>query len=530
MWLFAAGCALGHQPCDPGETLPCACATGALGTAVCSSGGTPGPCRCEGSGACTPGRALSCGCEAGSGARSCEEGVLGPCACGAVGEACVPGVELRCTCEGGLVGRTRCEGGVLGPCEACMPPAASCVPGRTESCACGDTESGRRTCSIEGNFGPCVCASDGGVDAPPIDSPVDASVPCDPYVEACSCEEATPPSTPPLAMPAVTTNLGGGLETLVGMLPVAAGIVLVFPGELRLVDRYEGTVVARWTTTRTVASATADGDRLIVGEGGSLTILDAATLTPISEFRVTEACAEAVVMPCNRLLCGSSRAVERVIYTYDLDDGAELARSEPETYTGIPMLRVPGLEAILTATAALSPNEVYFHRLVGDELTLITDSPYHGHFDFSEVLAFVGHPATHVINQRGDLFRVDGCMRAPPGAFEPTDCLTVDGTLGTVAPEEFYVAIDGTADTLAAIACRRPVSTPWGLEACHLDRIDLETRAVVHRQAIPVEAAPGIALRLDPWTGASLISTPVRCPTPYPDDCYGWEARLVPLD
>lgn len=357
----------------------------------------------------------------------------------------------------------------------------------------------------------------------------DATVGCDPYEEACSCDEPEPPTVPTVPAPTVVVNLGGGEETLVDVLPLANGVAVVSYGEVRLVGR-DGRALSRWTTTRTIASATVDGERLIIGDGGALTILD-SSLVPTAEIRLTEQCSGAARMPCDRFLCASSRSVERVFYTYDLAGRVELARSSPQRHAGSPLIRVPGLEAFVTVTTTLSPAGVHFHRLDGDRAVLVAESPYHSEFEFSDVLTFHGDPATHLITHRGELFRLDGCSRAPLDSVGAPDCLTIDGILGTLRGDETYVALDARGDLLAAVACRGREPPDRGWMDCHLDRIDLARSVIESTRAAPLgPSVSGTRLRIDPWSGGVILATPRRCEEPYFGTCDGWEARLVPFE
>jgi hypothetical protein len=370
---------------------------------------------------------------------------------------------------------------------------------------------------------------DAGVTDAPTGDTSDATVWCDPYEEACTCDEPGPPGAPTLPAPTVLVNLGGGEETLVDVLPLANGVAVVLYGEVRLMGR-DGSALSRWTTTRTIASATVDGDRLIIGDGGALTILD-SSLVPTGEIRLTEQCSGAARMPCERFLCASSRSVERVFYTYDLAGRVELARSSPQRHAGSPLVRVPGLEAFITVTTNLSPAGVHFYRLDGDRAVLVAESPYHSEFEFSDVLTFRGDPPTHVITHRGELFRLDGCSRAPLDSVGAPDCLTIDGILGTLHAEETYVGLDARGDRLAAIACRSNEPPDGGWTGCHLDRIDLARNVIESSRAAPLSPSPsGTRLRIDPWSGGVILATPRRCEEPYFGTCDGWEARLVPFE
>lgn len=403
------------------------------------------------------------------------------------------------------------------------------MPGRVLACAC-DGGTGWRTCDEDGAFGPCECLPADAPPVPPSDAPpTDAPLPCNPYAgESCGCPEASPPDESVLPAPTRVVTLEGGEEGLVDVLPIEAGLVVALLGEVRLYGR-DGTRAHTWVTARTITNVATDGHRLVVANGGMLTVLD-GSLREVHELPVTERCTQGVLVSCDRYVCGTNRDRDRIFYTYDITTGVEVARSTPAPYTGVGMVRVPGVDAFLTMTVGYSPADWYYHRVEpSGEVVLIGDSPYHGDFPLTDVLAFIGRPAIHAISFAGDVFRLDRCVLGAPGTTPP-ECLV---TIGNVSPRPagtFYSALSPAGPgLLAGVWCAE--NTSGQLVGCSIDRVDLTTRDVVSRRPTPVDPVPlPLRFRHDPWSGAALLASALRCGSEWWLGCDGWQARLVPYE
>lgn len=528
-----------------------------MGTQACGAGGTFGACACTGPSDCAPGALFACTCSDGSrGAQECGvSGVFGACACEAPPPApsCVPGAAVPCACTDGATGAQVCSPeGAFGVCE-CEPRETGCVPGRSIACACSDGSTGAQVCAADGTYGTCSCADpdagivvlDSGLEDAGVIAPRDAGLPdanrpdsgprpdggvCDPYLgDTCGCVESRPPSTPVGTRPA-TGSIASGTETFVDLFVAPSGYIVVLADKVLLRAR-SGAELARWVAPREIRSASFDGELLAIADRAAVTALD-ASLAVVSTTFLTEECASSVAVSCGHFVCGPSNDWDRIFYTYDLASGGEIARSMPETYNGIPMRRVPGVDAFLTASVSLSPSDFHFYRVDPDGTAVFTtESPYHGDFAVTDVYAFRGYPATHVVTHEGRMLRIDECLGAM-GWGASGRCLELDGSLGTLRTGERFLAMDTGADgMLYAIAGTGGTfsSDPLCPTGCRLQRIDAEARTIVSERTLT--APPRNArLRHDAWGGRVVLGGGSSCSTSYPYACSGWAISVAAYD
>jgi hypothetical protein len=324
--------------------------------------------------------------------------------------------------------------------------------------------------------------------------------------------------------PAVVSGEGELLDVYV----VDAGWILVLRDHVRLVAR-DGLELARWEAPREITTAAFDGTYVGVADRAALTALDAETLEEASSVLLTEECESAVVVGGHRFVCGPENDWDRVFYTYDLETGTELARSAEHTYNGIPMRRVPGRDAFVTVTVGSSPSDFHLYSVTeSGRAEFVNESPYHGDFAATDVYAFHGMPATHLVTHEGLMLRSDECE---PGFSSEATCFYRDGMLGTLSGTSAYLGMDSGSDGfLYGLAGERPVfSDDVACEGgCEIQRVEVEARRVAARARFDAPFRGLVALRRDPFASGVVVATHATCE--WDARCRGWSVRAVELE
>lgn len=334
------------------------------------------------------------------------------------------------------------------------------------------------------------------------------------------------PPPPPVGAGVVASGTG----LLVAVFPVGAGLIVVDHELVRLLSR-EGTELARFTTGREITAAAFDGTYLGIADRAQLTSLR-PDLTMVATGLLTRYCASAVVVSGDRFVCGPENDWDRVFATHDLTTAAELGVSSEYTYNGIPMRRVPGTDHFVTVTVGTSPSDFHLYTVGADDLaTFINESPYHGDFAATQVFAFHGMPATHLVNSQGVMLRILGEGCAPGSTFTST-CFVRDGDLGTLAVGETYHAM--TEDGAGSIYALRDESDPWSSldpfcdGSCTISRIDSAARTVVSSRAYADELVAIPVFEHDAWSSQVVLG--VQTEGDRFDGYSAYEVRLAPYE
>src|SRR6185436_5944129 len=124
---------------------------------------------------------------------------------------------------------------------------------------------------------------------------------------------------------------------------------------------------------------------------------------------LTESCQSAAVVSGHRLIC-SPFGTSRVLRTYSLDTGAEIAQSATFVYIGAYIRRIPGSDSLVSIDYTLqSPSDFRrFDVQAAGKTVYFNESPYHGDFPVTFTYAFDGTPAAHVIQETGLLLSIYG--------------------------------------------------------------------------------------------------------------------------
>ncbi len=307
------------------------------------------------------------------------------------------------------------------------------------------------------------------------------------------------PSRPP-AGPGVVTS---GLGRLIAVFPVASGLLVVDDTEVRLVGR-DGSALGSFSTGRQITAAAFDGTYLGIADRARLTTLE-PDLTEVADGLLTEYCSDAAIVSDHRFLCGPDERWMRIFATHDLETGDRIATSSDYTYNGVTMHRVPGSDDFVSVSGG-SPSDFHLYTMVGDTVTYVNDSPYHGDFAVTNVLAFHGVPATHVVTEEGIMLRIEGATCEVD--TYPSTCLERDGDLGTLDVGERYAAMteDGDGYIYGLLdPSDRWFDDPYCEMGCDLQRIDSAARTVLSERSYATTFLAAPVFEHDAWSGRVVL-------------------------
>lgn len=312
--------------------------------------------------------------------------------------------------------------------------------------------------------------------------------------------------SPPLPEPAIPSFSG---NAFIDAFFAEEGLIVVEATGVFVISR-AGDVLHGYESPRPIESAAFDGEWLGVADQAILTTFD-LTLQPQADTTLAEGCRSAAMVSGPRFVCGPENDWDRIFYTYDALSGTLMGTSAPYTYNGTPMRRVPGTDDFVTVTIGLSPSDFHLYTAIEDPVEYINESPYHGDFAATLVHAFVGVPATHVVNSQGIMLRIYGGGCVPGSPFE-SECFVKDGELGTL-PADVYGFVDlregadgylyGLVDPDQGFG----IDPPCEQTACELQRIDPESRTIVSKVELALTGQEFAMLRPDPsGTGVAVIA------------------------
>ena len=318
--------------------------------------------------------------------------------------------------------------------------------------------------------------------------------------------EPEPTFTTPGPACALPRTLARSTERIQDIHPTADGVIVVRDSGLTLVDR-QG--VTKAEAKRPVLATAFDGARLLASDQKTVTIYTPA-LVQSGQLTVAEPCGGLTFLDGDRFLCGGDRDADRIFYTYDLKTKAELARSAPYYYRGLPITRIPGLSSFLTITEN-SPRYTLFDLDDAGKATLVNQgADLHDHFA-SQLFGFLGgKTSTHIVDQSSRILRIRdlecGVMQNT-GHFQ--QCFEADGVLGNLRYGERMVGVasDGDANVYGLVS-PRPTSVfdePCD-HGCTVQRIDVATRRVVSRRPVAnLMLRYGLKTRVDTACGMLVL-------------------------
>lgn len=422
--------------------------------------------------------------------------------------------------------------GLLLAVAACTEP---CVPGRAIECACDDGREGAQQCLSSHEYADCVCSTGGsGVSSPgqstpgqstPAQSTPGQGTPISPSRDGgiiltfpfdaggASSAPGSTPRTDAGRDAALPSGVVAGDAVFVDLFVQGADLWVADSQGVSHVSLVDGHSIARWTAQRPLTAAAFDGAHLVALDGAKLTTLEPAALTVVAEGTLIESCADAVLVSGDRLVCGPNVDWDRVFYTYDALTGKLLASSAKYIYNGVPMRRVPGMDAFVTVSGG-SPSDFHLFKVGADHVAVyLNESPYHGEFAAGDVFAFDGSPPQHLVNSQGLFLRfsLDCSLPSSSTMRAAGECFVKDGAVGTLTGSQSFSAMDNSGPVLTALVDPRgansfPSSTPTANNYL-LQTIDLPSRLVLSQQvvALPSGRLLGFRASLDQKRVAVVI-------------------------
>lgn len=191
------------------------------------------------------------------------------------------------------------------------------------------------------------------------------------------------------------------------------------------------------------------------------------------------------------------------------------------------MRRVPGHDDFVAVTTDSSPSDFHLYSLArSGEAVFVNESPYHGDFRVTNVYAFNGSPATHLVTDTGLLLNIYGSQcNLEAGPFG-SECFVKDGALGTLTGQQAFIGMDqddqGQIYALVAVG-GGSYFDPLCQSGCLLQPIDIATRTVVQQRSVSSDLGRVVALRQDPLGQGILLAS--RLAETNADDDTGYEVH-----
>ena len=310
--------------------------------------------------------------------------------------------------------------------------------------------------------------------------------------------------------------LWSGADALLDAFPTQDGIIVVTPGAVSLISR-TGQTLKSYTPPRPLTATAFDGTLLAVADAAFVTALTTG-LESKGMIALKERCEQAVMVSAQRFVCGPMSDTSRIFYTYDLVQLALIGTSQPFTYNGVPMRRVPGRDHFVTLPLELVPADFSLYRI--DPLGpvyFLGQSPYHGDFVVSTVFAFGGRPATHLVTSEGLMLQLFTPLCAPDStSILGSDCFYKDGNIGTLWSNEMFRALasDESQDVIYGVVGTLGMFGALGCQGeCKVQRIDVAQRLVIGQRGHVIGMSNPITTRHDPYCqmlmlGYSTTDTP----------------------
>ena len=264
---------------------------------------------------------------------------------------------------------------------------------------------------------------------------------------------------------------------------------------------YDGTdtLAFQQSFPREVTAAAMDGDLVAVA--------DRALVTPFISLQagqpvtLTESCQSAAIVSGHRFVCSPFDYQSRVLRTYNLDTGAEIAQSNTFAYIGSPIRRIPGGDTLISTDYGVeSPSDFYLFQVnAAGKVDYVNQSPYHGDFPVTFTFAFDAVPAVHVIQETGLLLAINGTAAMPCTSDPGAGCFLEDGVLGTLNGNEHFAALTEGADgTVIGLVATTASGAGCG-NGCGLQIVDVAARTASRLGSYrPIGAADPLVARAAP--------------------------------
>jgi hypothetical protein len=300
-------------------------------------------------------------------------------------------------------------------------------------------------------------------------------------------------------------------DTLIDLFVVQSGIIVVDASSVSLYGR-DGKVIKAVPFARQITAAAFDGTTLVIADEAELTVMSSALTVGPTGF-LTVSCAAAVLVGENHFVCGPANDWQRTFLTYDIgmNPPAQIATSAEYTYNGIPMQRVPGTDEFVTVTLDTEPPSFYLFQVAADTGTTVFEggSPFDT-YDADLVFAFDGAPATHMIQDQGDILALTGtgCQNGID-SLEGT-CFAQTGVLGTLRTGQGLIGLgDDGAGRLVGVVSPSSNTYPFGSPCaggCPVQLIDIASRSILQQQSYTIaDLSALVRTTYDPYCGNAVL-------------------------
>jgi hypothetical protein len=274
--------------------------------------------------------------------------------------------------------------------------------------------------------------------------------------------------------PAVTV-VSEGTESFVDLFTTAQGVFVVTSGRLALYNANDS-LTFQQSFPREVTAAAMDGDAIAIADRAF--VMPFFALQAQAPITLTEACQSTALVSGHRLVC-SPFGNDRILRTYNLDTGAEIAQSATFVYIGANIRRIPGRDSVVSEDFGIqSPSDFRRFDVQTDGTTVyFNQSPYHGDFPVTHTFAFDGVPGAHVIQETGLMLAIYGTAAIPCTSDSLSGgCFVKDGAVGTLKTNEHFVALtEAGSGTLIGLVA--PTTGPQGCGGgCAVQIIDIASR------------------------------------------------------
>jgi hypothetical protein len=297
---------------------------------------------------------------------------------------------------------------------------------------------------------------------------------------------------------------------LIDLFVVDAGIIVVDASSVALIGR-DAKVIKAVPFARQITAAAFDGTTLVVADAAELTVMSPALDVGPTAFLI-DGCGSAVLVGGNYFVCGPNTDVSRVYDTYDvrMNPPTRIASSSPYTYDGVPMRPVPGTNHFVTVTLNISPPSFSLFQVAPDTgaVTFSGSSPFAA-YAATQVMAFDGTPATHMIQSQGDILGLTGS-----GCQSPTQsiygCFMQTGVLGTLRTGQSYLGLgDDGAGRIVAVVAQSMALSPYQAQCpsgCPVQLIDISSRTILQQQTYPLsDLVAVVRAAYDPVCGMAIL-------------------------
>jgi hypothetical protein len=318
-------------------------------------------------------------------------------------------------------------------------------------------------------------------------------------------------STGTVANCGAASTLIDSSDTLIDLFVVESGIIVVDASSVSLYGR-DGKVIKAVPFARQITAAAFDGTTLVIADEAELTVMSSALAVGQTAL-LTVSCAAAVLVGENHFVCGPANDWQRTFITYDigLTPPAPIATSAEYTYNGIPMRRVPGTDEFVTVTLDLEPPSFYLFQVAADTGTATFEggSPFDT-YDSDLVFAFDGAPATHMIQDQGDILALTGTgCQSSVDSLDGT-CFVQTGVLGTLRTGQGLIGLgDDGAGRLVGVVSPSSNTYPFGSPCtggCPVQLIDIASRTILQQQSYTIaDLSALVRTTYDPYCGNAVL-------------------------